>query len=255
MKKSTIALISLVSGLMVALPIMRDLIPGPWYAFVGLTENTTLMCIGCPRIKRPTTKELVGKVMGELRAMRDDELTSISNANRPCASHLFDCRDLSEMYVRHLAAAELERRAKEKENSFKERSQKTADEALLVQQRNAEANQIAAEAQVRNVQLAERNLWIAGCSAGAAVATVIFAAISWWSKRRKKKAILASGAPPSIVAPGTSAPDAVDGSSTGTEVPIDVGAVEAPRCGGAKHAGDYDDRPRHRQVGVPSSWD
>ena len=127
---------------------------------------------------------------------RPAELTSISNANS--ASHLFDCRGLSQIYVRKLAAAELERRAKEKEDAFKERSQKTTDETLLVQQRNAEANRIAAEAQVRNVQLAERNLWIASFSAGGVVAGAIFTAISWWSRRRKKKASLASGTSPRL---------------------------------------------------------
>ena len=31
---------------------------------------------------------------------------------------------------------------------------------------------------------------------------------------------------------------------------IDVGAVEAPRFGGAKHASDHDNRSRYREVGL-----
>src|SRR5205823_11633662 len=44
--------------------------------------------------------------------------------------------------------------------------------------------------------------------------------------------------------------DAVDGSSTGTEVPWMWGLLRLPRFGGAIHANGYDDRSRHRQVSV-----
>jgi len=48
---------------------------------------------------------------------------------------------------------------------------------------------------------------------------------------------------------GMSAFDAVDGSSTGTEVPWMWVLLRPPRFGGAKHASGYDNRSRHRQVG------
>ena len=41
--------------------------------------------------------------------------------------------------------------------------------------------------------------------------------------------------------------DAVDGSSTGTEVPC-MCALKAPPFGGAKHASGHDNRSRHRKV-------
>jgi hypothetical protein len=47
-----------------------------------------------------------------------------------------------------------------------------------------------------------------------------------------------------------SAFDAVDGSSTGTRVPRKWVLLKHPRFGGAKHANDYDNRFRHRQVGL-----
>src|SRR6201981_3912592 len=46
-----------------------------------------------------------------------------------------------------------------------------------------------------------------------------------------------------------SAPDAVDGSSTGTEVPSMWVLLRPPRFGGAKHASGHDNWSRHRQVG------
>src|ERR1700730_10356690 len=42
--------------------------------------------------------------------------------------------------------------------------------------------------------------------------------------------------------------DAVDGSSTGTEVPWMWVLLRPPPFGGAKHASDHDNRSRHRQV-------
>jgi hypothetical protein len=48
--------------------------------------------------------------------------------------------------------------------------------------------------------------------------------------------------------------DAVDGSSTGTRVPQLWEQLRLPRFGGAIHANGYDNRSRHRQVGLPSSW-
>src|SRR5882757_3321067 len=52
----------------------------------------------------------------------------------------------------------------------------------------------------------------------------------------------------------TSEFDAVDGSSTGTRVPQLWEQLRLPRFGGAIHANGYDNRSRHRQVGLPSSW-
>jgi transposase len=43
--------------------------------------------------------------------------------------------------------------------------------------------------------------------------------------------------------------DAVDGSSTGTEVPSMWALLRLPRFGGANHADGHDNRPRHRKVG------
>src|SRR5262249_46195598 len=51
-----------------------------------------------------------------------------------------------------------------------------------------------------------------------------------------------------------SAFDAVDGSSTGTEVPWMWVLLRPPRFGGAKHASGHDHRSRHREVGVSGSW-
>jgi hypothetical protein len=42
--------------------------------------------------------------------------------------------------------------------------------------------------------------------------------------------------------------DAVDGSSTGTGVPLTRSLLRLPRFGGAKHANGYDNRFRYRQV-------
>jgi hypothetical protein len=50
-----------------------------------------------------------------------------------------------------------------------------------------------------------------------------------------------------------SALDAVDGSSTGTEVPWMWVLLRPPRFGGVKHASGYDDRSRHREVGLSKS--
>jgi hypothetical protein len=47
---------------------------------------------------------------------------------------------------------------------------------------------------------------------------------------------------------GMSALDAVDGSSTGTEVPWMWVLLRPPRFGGAKHASGHDNRSRYRQV-------
>src|SRR5215469_18134789 len=49
-----------------------------------------------------------------------------------------------------------------------------------------------------------------------------------------------------------SAADAVDGSSTGTEVPCMWVLLRPPRFGGAKHASGHDNRSRHRKVGFSS---
>src|SRR6266403_5189776 len=46
-----------------------------------------------------------------------------------------------------------------------------------------------------------------------------------------------------------SANDAVDGSSTGTEVPWMWVLLRPPRFGGAKYASGHDNRSRHRKVG------
>src|SRR5262249_58759069 len=46
-----------------------------------------------------------------------------------------------------------------------------------------------------------------------------------------------------------SASDAVDGSSTGTEVACMWVLLRPPRFGGAKHASGHDNRSRHRKVG------
>src|SRR5262245_12116127 len=46
-----------------------------------------------------------------------------------------------------------------------------------------------------------------------------------------------------------SASDAVDGSSTGTQVPRIRELLGLPRSGGAIHADNQDNRTRHRQVG------
>src|SRR5262249_33684308 len=43
--------------------------------------------------------------------------------------------------------------------------------------------------------------------------------------------------------------DAVDGSSTGTEVPSMWALLRLPRFGGANHADGHDNRPRHCKVG------
>ena len=48
----------------------------------------------------------------------------------------------------------------------------------------------------------------------------------------------------------TSAHDAVDGSSTGTQVPLMWVLLELPRFGGANHASGYHHRSRHCQVGL-----
>src|SRR6202521_5241948 len=52
----------------------------------------------------------------------------------------------------------------------------------------------------------------------------------------------------------TSEFDAVDGSSTGTSVPWMWALLRLPRFRGASHADGNDNRFRHRQVGLPSSW-
>jgi DNA invertase Pin-like site-specific DNA recombinase len=49
------------------------------------------------------------------------------------------------------------------------------------------------------------------------------------------------------VASAMSGSDAVDGSSTGTEVPLDLGAVKAPMIRRRKHANGHDNRSRHRK--------
>src|SRR4029078_13232743 len=52
---------------------------------------------------------------------------------------------------------------------------------------------------------------------------------------------------------GTSAVDAVDGSSAGTCVPWMWGLLRLPRFKGASHADDNDIRFRYPQVGFPGS--
>src|SRR3990170_4241567 len=47
-----------------------------------------------------------------------------------------------------------------------------------------------------------------------------------------------------------SAPDAVDGSFTGTSVPWMWVLLMLPRFGGANHANGHNHRSRHRQVGI-----
>src|SRR5215212_866994 len=60
-------------------------------------------------------------------------------------------------------------------------------------------------------------------------------------------------APSKRIAPADFACDAVDGSSTGTQVPQMLGAVKAPRFEGAKHASDYNNRSGYREVGISGS--
>src|SRR5262249_35240141 len=52
-----------------------------------------------------------------------------------------------------------------------------------------------------------------------------------------------------LVALHLSAFYAVDGCSTGTEVPSMWALLRLPRFGGANHADGHDNRPRHRKVG------
>src|SRR5882724_11234693 len=52
----------------------------------------------------------------------------------------------------------------------------------------------------------------------------------------------------------TSAPDAVDGSSTGTSVPWMWALLRLPRFRGASHADDHNNRFGYRQVGLSASW-
>src|SRR5438309_1813362 len=47
----------------------------------------------------------------------------------------------------------------------------------------------------------------------------------------------------------TAACDAVDGSSTGTEVPWMWVLLKPPRFGGATHASGHDNRSRYREIG------
>src|SRR5258707_2679287 len=67
-------------------------------------------------------KAIIAEVMGELRAMSDDEVRSIGAAERPCGSRLIKCRGLSQTYITKLAAEELAKRASDKDAEFKERA-------------------------------------------------------------------------------------------------------------------------------------
>jgi hypothetical protein len=56
----------------------------------------------------------------------------------------------------------------------------------------------------------------------------------------------------SYVAVHESAFDAVDGSSTGTEVPSMWALLRLPRFGGANHADGHDNRPTPFQINAPT---
>src|SRR6476620_7667911 len=68
-------------------------------------------------------------------------------------------------------------------------------------------------------------------------------------KRYIRLARRRKGASAFFLAAQESAPDAVDGSSTGTEVPWMWVLLRPPRFGGAKYASGHDNRSRHRKVG------
>jgi hypothetical protein len=67
--------------------------------------------------------------------------------------------------------------------------------------------------------------------------------------RRPSLPVIDANACASFAAVHMSAPDAVDGSSTGTEVPSMWALLMLPRFGGANHADGHDNWPRHRKVG------
>lgn len=151
-------------------------------------------------------KKVIADVIGELRAMPDDELRSISVATRPCDSRLIRCRRLLQSYVTKLAAAEFAQRTADRETEFKERAQKIADaaaqaakESSIAAQRSAEANERAAQAARESAFAAQKSAWAAKRSADAAVQTVwlagigsttaifmaIFSILTWFDTRRR----------------------------------------------------------------------
>lgn len=150
-------------------------------------------------------KAIVAEVMGELRAMSDDEVRSIGAAERPCRSRLIECRGLSQTYITKLAAEELAKRASDKDTEFKERAQKAADtaaqaanESAFAAKRIAEANERAAQAAAesawanklsawaaqRSAVAAEWNVWVTGLGFAIAVFGFLFGVLTWWDTRR-----------------------------------------------------------------------
>jgi hypothetical protein len=172
--------ISVAAGLIVGLFIWQPLLPNISHFIPNFEDYLSDSRMFHP-VRQETNAALAEQLQFTLQQMSDAELTRISEAERPCASKLLNCRGFSDSYTRKLAAAERLDRASRIELELKK-----AHRAMEEQQ--AEYQKMSAQAAVKAAADSELKTFYEGLGAAAAIATILFTIITFVIRQMQKKA-------------------------------------------------------------------